>query len=283
MNKTLFRLLSLTIIVILLTVVVFSVAIGGSVVDEGQINGSPSQVNYVAWVPLFTPPNEVLTEDGYNSAVGVNQGFQSGTWRLNAGNFTNPPPIPSFTINLIFGGLGPNLGSIWTFGFLWDNSVPTTLHGSVGTQASATCPVMLSGSQNGTGKTINWSGATSQYLIYRSNLPSGAGNGASNGRYALVTSIPAGTFTYNDLLCPTGTDCWHIVVPANGSGVINGCHSEESNPTAVTLTSLSAKSNTTANWLGWIVFAVLVVAIPTIIFSAGGRQSGKVYQGGGCG
>ncbi len=57
----------------------------------------------------------------------------------------------------------------------------------------------------------------SQYMIYKAILPSGAGNGASNGRYAWVATIPSGTFTYLDTTCTTGVDCWHIVVPSNGS------------------------------------------------------------------
>jgi len=251
-------------ITLLLVLAIFSIAYAGSVLDQGQLNGSPAQVNYLAWISFGGTPGEVLTEDGYNSLTGVNQGYQEGTWRLSQANFTNPPGFQGAPVFMLFGGLGADSGNIWTYNFTLDIAVSTTDHGTVGTQSTGTCPVMLQGSQDGAGKTINWSGTPSQYLIYRSTLPSGAGNGASNGRYSFVTSIASGIFTYLDTACPAGTDCWHIVVPANGSGVINGCHSEESTPTAITLSAFSASSHVASPWV-----LVLGVGLLVIIIAAG--------------
>jgi hypothetical protein len=167
---------------------------------------------------------------------------------------------------MLFGGLGIDSGNIWTYNFSLDTGSSTTNHGIVGAQSSGTCPVMLQGTQDGTGKTINWSGSPSQYLIYRSMLPSGAGNGASNGRYSYVTSIASGTFTYLDAACPSGTDCWHIVVPANGTGGINGCHSEESTPTAITLSAFSASSHIASPWMLILGVGLLVIIVAAAVF-----------------
>lgn len=254
-----------TIFVLVASLVFLTIASAGSVLDRGQLVGLPAQANYIAWVPLFTPPNQILTEDGYNSSAGVNQGYQADRiWRLNASNFTNPPAIPSFSINMVFGGLGSDTGNLWSYSFPWDNSVTETDHGIVGTQTSGNCPIMLQGSQDGTGKTINWSGISSEYLIYRSTNASGAGNGASNGRYDYVATIPAGTFTYEDNQCATGNECWHIVVPSSG-GVPNGCHSEESNPTAITLSAFSASSHANNPWVFVLSLGLLAVMIAVAV------------------
>jgi len=124
---------------------------------------------------------------------------------------------------------------------------------------------MVAGFQDGTGKTVNWS-PSGKYHIYRSQNPSGAGNGHSNGRYNYVTTV-TGT-TYKDTGCPTGTDCWHIVVPADPTtNAIIGCHSEESNPNAITLSSFRA-ADPAVNWLlyGGLGLLGLVAVVGTVVY-----------------
>ena len=214
----------------------------GSALDYGQLPGEPPQANYVAWWgPTDTRPNEVLTEDGYNSGDGVDQGYQllggNYWWMLSASNLSSTP-VDGTTMNLMFGGLGADAGTIWSYSVAWDDEVPTTLHGTVGTAAAGSCPAMLPGSWDGTQKVINWAAPAGTYLIYRSVNASGTEppNGASNGRYvyrATVTTTGS-TGTYTD---PVTVPSWHIVIPATSAGAIISCHSEESNPTAIRVNS----------------------------------------------
>lgn len=236
------------VLVLTISLLAAGIAWAGGTQDFGTLLGSPSQANYVAWLDSDgTPPARVLTEDGYNPVGGTDNGYQSGTWILSADNF-NPAPIDGDGLNFIFGGLGSDAGTLWDYSAVYDNDAPYTDHGEVTSTSMGQCPVMTQGSQNGTGKTINWTGTASEFLIYRSLLPSGADNGHSNGLYEYVASVSGSTFTYLDTACATGTDCWHIVVPANGSGVINGCHSEESNPTAVQLIEFNTRENKSNNY-----------------------------------
>lgn len=225
----------------------------GSTVDMGTLPGTPAvgTINYLAWYNAATPPTQVLTEDGFNSAAGQDQGYflvlSTPTWILNASNFM-PNPSDGVTMNMLFGGIGAQAGNIWTYSFTYDSDTPVTSHGTVGTAGSGNCPTMTPGSQGVGGKVLNWtSTGASGYAIYRSQLPSGAGNGASNGRYDLVTTVSSGTTTYTDTACPTGTDCWHIIVPLNASNQISSCHSQESSPTAVTLRTFRS-ADPAVNW-----------------------------------
>ncbi len=250
----------LLLLVVLLIVSVSLNASAGSALDYGQLPGPPASANYVAWISSATPPTQVLTEDGYNSSSGTNQGYAGGYWLLSSGNFDNPAPTSGQTLNFVFGGLGTDSGKIWTYSATLDTDNALTDHGTVGTQASGTCPIMLPGSRDATGKTINWSGSVGTYLIYRSKLPSGAGNGNSNGRYDYAATV-TGAFTYKDTQCSTGTDCWHIVIPATAGGVPNGCHTEqETNPNSVTLSTFRA-AGPTMNWPLIVVVLLLVAAV----------------------
>ncbi len=248
----------LLLLVVLLIVSVSLTASAGSALDYGQLPGTPASANYIAWISSATPPTQVLTEDGYNSSSGTDQGYQGGYWLLSSSNFDNPTPTSGQTLNFVFGGLGADSGKIWTYSATLDMDNALTNHGTVGTQASGTCPTMLYGSRDATGKTINWSGLAGTYLIYRSKLASGAANQNSNGRYDYVATV-TGAFTYKDTQCSTGTDCWHIVIPATAGGVPNGCHSgQETNPNAVTLSTFRA-ANPAVNW-PLIAAALLLVA-----------------------
>lgn len=232
--------------------------LAGSGQDYGQLPGTPASVNFTAWVSPAVPPTQVITEDGFNSQIGPNQGYRLGSWRVATGNFTNPPPATGQTLNIVFGGLGADTNKIWTYNAVLDTSVFATDHGVVGSQAAGTCPTMLPGSQDATGKTLNWSGSYTTYLVYRSKNASGSTppNGYSNGRYDYVATVTGST--YKDTACATGTLCWHIVIPASSGGAIISCHSIESNPTAIALSKLDA--NHAVNWPLIIALAALGLA-----------------------
>jgi hypothetical protein len=238
----------------------------GSVADTGTLPGLPAvgTINYLAWYSTATPPTQVLTEDSYNSSTGTDKGYISisgtPTWRVKVGEggFL-PPPGNGATVYMLFGGMGTQVTKIWTSSFAWDSSVPTTAHTEVAVQGSGTCPTMGPGSRTDTGKVITWStNSAAGYAIYRSQTPSGAVNAASNGRYDLVTTVSGATTSYTDNACTTNVDCWHLIVPLNGSNQISSCHSQESSPTAVALTALEAKQSA-PNWPLYVGLGVLAL------------------------
>jgi hypothetical protein len=235
----------------------------GYVLERGQLNGAPAQVNYVAWWDTNIPPNQVLTEDGFNSATGVDQGYVDGVWRLNPSNFS-PAPSAGAQINFIFGGLDSSSdGTIWAYSILnHDTENAITDHGLVGVQSPGDCPAMLAGSWDGAqNKVIRWAAPPGTYLIYKSVNPSGASNGNSNGRYqylaTVTTSGPEGSYTDANAT----VESWHIVIPAATSGNIIGCHSEESNPTAVNLQHLGVVAPAVPWFLGLGSLALAVVSL----------------------
>ena len=142
--------------------------------------------------------------------------------------------------------LNADAGTLWSDSSTWaQNSEQFTDWGvaPVLVPSGANCPIMLPGSWNSPNKVVNWTGPAGTYHIYRSQLASGAGNGASNGRYNYVGTVTTtganGTWTDTDATVQT----WHIVLPADpDTGAIIGCHSEESSPTSVALTRLEASS-----------------------------------------
>lgn len=227
-----------------LVAIVFSVTVlAGTVKDQGVLVGRPANANYVAWIDTQRPPNQVLTEDGYNSAIGVDKGYVSGDWTLNASNFDNPAANNGQRLYMIFGGLVAASGSIWTYDFTYDKYTAITDHGTVGVEASGTCPVMAVSPLDGTSRTLTWDGPTGYYLIYRSLNESGAENGASNGRYDYLATVNSTgslhTYVDNDPILGEWPS-WYIVLPATAAGEITGCHSEEGTPTAVILTRFEA-------------------------------------------
>lgn len=101
----------------------------------------------------------------------------------------------------------------------------------------------------------------------RSTQASGAGNGASNGRYQYVATVDepsTGSHTYTDNVT---VPSWHIVVPADASGAVTGCHSGESNPTAITLSSFRVRSQAGADWFGILLFGVMAMTIGLVLIS----------------
>ena len=258
---------------VILTVVILGVANAGILLDYGQLDGAPAAVNYMAWNSTGGAPSVVFTEDYYNSATGPGQGWNAPYWQLAVADAfaldPNNPPNPLPTIAMLFGGLGADSGTIWSYSFQWDPLNDYTDHGTVGTggvgtKGTGSCPVMTAGSLSGNEKVINWTAPAGYYLIYRSTQGSGAANDRSNGRYDLVTtSGPIQTFsssgTYTD--SAAGTSSWHIVVPSDASGNIIGCHSVESSPTAVDLLSFDAAGGTNPMSLPWAGAGLMGIAV----------------------
>lgn len=271
---------------LLLTALVVS---AGSTLDYGTLQGPPGagEANYVAWLGSLTTttPGEILTEDGYNPGLGVNGGYDGSYWRLAVRNFATPTASHGDQVSMRFGGLGTYSGYEGSISFSWNQTGESyTDHGKVPfTNTSNPCPTMLQGSLNGNTKTIRWSdpngAAGKRYLIYRSTQASGAGNGASNGRYLYVatyTATDSGPYTYDDT--GAGTMSWHVVIPADDSSVINGCHSAESdpggNPTAVTLSAFRAAS-ASAGWLHWAALGLLAAAAFALTLQCRRMRTGR--------
>ena len=76
----------------------------GSTNEFGQLAGTPAEATYVALAKAGAPPSEVLTEDGYNSAAGPNQGYQSLFWliKVGAGGFASPAAAGGDTVHMVF-------------------------------------------------------------------------------------------------------------------------------------------------------------------------------------
>lgn len=241
------RALVYAVLAVMIAALTLTAVQAGTDSDYGQLSGIPAAANYVAWRSLAgTPPSNVITEDAYNSALGSDGGYQGGFWLLVVSTF--PTAANGDQINMVFGGLGAANGTIWTHNFIWDGAVEAlTDHGTLSTTAVGSCPVMLSGGLVGDQKTIRWSGPAGYYLIYRSVLPCGdamspCAGVASNGEYEYVATVDTTVsgFTYVDTLPVGVTEAWHTVIPADASGNITGCHSEESNPNAVRLATFQS-------------------------------------------
>jgi hypothetical protein len=271
---------SIFIILLCLVILVTNKANAGASLDYGTVPGTPptGSVNWVAWDQNLNDPggypSEVLTEDSTNSGININQGYQNygvapnPKWLLQVAQMTDVRR--NDTIIILLGGLGTYSGQGWQDSFGWSNSTSETDQGqaTVVTPFGA-CPTMQPGSLNGNLKTINWSdpnGAPgNKYLIYRSQLGSGAGNGASNGRYqwlALFTATNPGPYSYVD--DTGGVQSWHTVIPADpNTNVINGCHSVESSPTVVKLSNFHA--SVSSNPSSWLIFVGLgVIGVTTL-------------------
>lgn len=223
----------------------------GSSFDYGDVPGSPAlgNVNWTAWlsngITAGNYPSQVMTEDSTNSSLGVNQGYAifGGVvrWVMIASNFNAPAATSgSSVVTINLGGLNTNAGSLWQDSFTWSNATSSTNQGTASAYAgTAPCPTITSASASGSQQTINWTGPNGNYHIYRSLNSSGAGNGASNGRYLYLasTNVPAGSGTWVDTY---SGQAWYMVIHAASGGAIDGCHSEEAAPTAVAMAGFSA-------------------------------------------
>jgi len=273
---------SIFIILLCLVILVTNKANAGASLDYGTVPGTPptGSVNWVAWnssdMDPFGYPYEVLTEDSTNPGLGTNQGYQNydvglnPKWLLQVSQFTYLPRNNRDYLTVLLGGLGTYSGQGWSSYFQWTSDQSETNHGqaTIVTPFKA-CPIMTQGSLNGNSKTINWNdpnGATgNKYLIYRSQNGSGAGNGASNGRYQFIylfTATSSGPYTYVD--DTGGFPSWHTVIPADlNTNAIIGCHSVESSPTVVKLSNFHASVSSNPSY--WLIFVGLgVIGVTTL-------------------
>ncbi len=189
-----------------------------------------------------------MTEDNTASDIDVNLGYSQYDadpdieWILQVENFTNEAHLDA--VSMIFGGLGPWSGSLWSYNFTWDQQTNfETDHGTVALSATVrACPAITAASTTGSSKSVTFSAeANKTYYVYKSTQASGAFNGASGGRYLYLMTVTTngagvGSFTDNEPL-----ESWYVVLPANSTtGAIDGCHSEEAAPTAVTMAGFGA-------------------------------------------
>lgn len=239
---------------IIFSMFVVVTVLAGAVADYGTLVGAPlaGQANWTAWrsedVPAGGgPPFEILTEDNPNSSQGTDLGYQDSGWLIFVRNFATY--APGNTINMLFGGLGTTWsGTIWQYSFTYDRSTSITLHDPVeeSTTLSGACPILTGGGYIGTSDDVVIIGGVplSIYYIYRSQNAACEGCINSNGDYfylASVTTNASGIATYND---NTTLQSWYIAVKAGDqTTALGSCHSEEINPTSVTLLNFDAVYN----------------------------------------
>lgn len=179
----------------------------------GTLTGTPSEgtITYVATSNDFAT---ILTEDGYNSALGTDQGYQGGYWILEAGNL-DPAPQPGVTtIKIEFAGIDTQSGKFGSDQFVYSNPNESRGNISFTTDDNPAIPsrpmpeVISAGNVRLTW--TNASGAT--YDVYRSTQASGANNGASNGRYQRIATDV--TSPYTDTSAPTGAGslAWYLLI-----------------------------------------------------------------------
>jgi len=123
---------------VLLSLTAVFVVLAGITNDIGTLELNPpvGKVNYTAWLNIYGPdyppslihpPEEILTEDGFNPSAGEDGGFTEDCWQLSVGAFSNEGD--NFPVNIQFGGLGDYSGTHWYYKFKWDGiDEPTTNH-----------------------------------------------------------------------------------------------------------------------------------------------------------
>ena len=243
----------------LLLALIINVVLAGGTYDYGTLVNNPPVANWVAWRTADVEggiPQWILTEDNTANGVGENQGYLD----LGGGNYYWLIQVENFLtnangdeVNMIFGGLGSSGGNLYYKSFNWnsstDPSIDPTLHQpAVDIWGPGSCPVIDVENTPESGNLITFSGQPGTYFIYRSQNPSDANNGASNGRYSYLGSTnigPQGIASYSD---STGLASWYTVIKAGDSEIeLGGCHSESGVPTSVDIADLTATYNPSTN------------------------------------
>lgn len=265
------RMISFVITLCLLALIVGR-SYAGSSGDYGTVPGTPplSLVNWTAWLNKTIGaggyPSEVLTEDNTNCDLGENQGyleFLGGPkWLMQVENFSNE--AANDAISMTFGGLGSYSGYVWEDHFNWDISEYITDQGEATVLVTdRPCPRLTMSERVTSTHRIAWEAAPGTYHVYCSQNESGAGNGASNGRYFYrATVVTTGYYSghFEETVPDPDYPSWYIVIPADPSGAINGCHSEPGAPTAISLQSLRA----TGPSISWALLGVPVLTLLTL-------------------
>lgn len=223
--------------------------------DFGDVPGSPpvGEVNFTAWLDKKVPsgggpPEQVITEDNTNSGEGEDGGYTliSGIprWLMQVENLDNSQDADQ--VSMILGGVGASSGPLWVDTFAWIEGGGSTYQGVASTLQADDhpCPDVTSLTISGDSRIITWRGRTGTSHVYKSTQESGCCDGtpndASNGRYDYIASVYTsdGNGSYTDTCLDP--KCWYIIIHADEDGNIDGCHSEETGPTGVTLASFIA-------------------------------------------
>jgi len=225
----------------------------------GRVGSSPypadGTVTFLAYLSKSgDTDNEILTEDNWNAGLGTDNGYASEYFFIDWANFENPVTNDNDTLVILFTGIGAQAGNAGSLTGLVDTDLGYQDLGSSswGASSNPSTPTNLGASMLSPGiVSLSWTGAKNgSYRVYRSSQGSGAGNGASNGRYARLAKdliSPA----YVDSTAPL-TTCWYIVVADDG-GTLSGHSDEESIDAAlpVTLSSFTARGDQEMVVLEW--------------------------------
>ena len=183
----------------------------------GTLMGMPDEgkVTYVVTSDDF---DHILTEDGFNSAKGINQGYQGGYWVLEASNLEPAPQIEVTTITIEFAGIGTEKGKFGRDELTFSNpnenrvEISFTAADNPNTPPRPVPKVLPAGEVQLTW--VNAPGVT--YDVYRSTQVSGANNEASNGRYQrIAVSV---TSPYTDTSAPVDSRnlVWYLLIAKAG-------------------------------------------------------------------
>jgi len=184
----------------------------------------PADLSFISYV---NNNDEVLhTENSYNSAVGLHQGYQlhegKGYWFVNFMNFSQATDGQSYTVIFTDAKNGTQATLEGTIPGTYTNV--TNIPAFTANQAPA-APSNFQATRQGKDVTLTWDAAQGEtYRVYRTQNPSGTKNSASNGIYHRIAEGVVGG-TYKDEV-PVTAGAWYILVPEAKNGV-RGAHSVE--------------------------------------------------------
>ena len=236
----------------------------------GQLNGATpgAAQSYVAWTGTAPgAPGEIITEDSFNVGDGSDQGYQNDYWLVNYNNLT-VPPADGATVNILLGGTTSSSSPLWSYSFMHSTASESANQGVIASTGSAGCPDLSSIARVGSDNYVNFQAPAGTYLVYRSQQAGDSGSSRSNGRYQFVAALTTGTSS-GSYIDSTSVQSWYIIVPADGSNNITGCHSPErgtSTPTAIQLDSFTSEPGTTSPilFIGLLGAAILTIGLVTL-------------------
>lgn len=229
-----------------------------SAIGYGQLTGMPQvgTVTFVEFTDIIVPPFTIRTEDNPNSSLGTDQGYQEPEEGVRYFIFYT---CPGWRGMILFTGIGDEIGKrgwseyqmvenfldLGTVGFSQQEGRPAVPSKPKARWLSKMKAVLLTWKQ--LERTV--------YLVYRSTMPSGAGNGHSNGEYNLVGMTESSFFVDRNL--PGGISVWYILLAKyddsnNDPRKLSG-HSEESDELFLSKADIGAapflrKGTATTTW-----------------------------------
>lgn len=217
-----------------LLVCIFLLGTGANALAAGIIFGQLSEipengtVTYVA--KIGDNWQEILTEDNFNSGLGLNGGYQENQFFLNAENFTKISNgelvVIEFSCIVSESRKVGNISVIFEGSFQDAGTIPLG-------EADSPIPVnkpQVEIIQPGI-VWLNWEVEKElrrvlTYRVYRSTQASGANNLASNGRYQLIAPRVRPPYIDNTVPSTKGTQVWYLIIAEDAYGRISG-HSPE--------------------------------------------------------